>query len=394
MPDDEKPPRDEDKFSPEAIAARIERVGEETDVERVAREEEQKLLARRKERKKTALETAASKRLAKIGEGKVKRPSIAADAIPEADPLLFRAARVGQWIREHQGVFAGLVGAVVVGVGGVLGWVYWEGQRNAKASELLSQALADERGTIAAQAEDTDEDSPRARLYPQFKSVAERRDAALATYRAVESKYSGTGAAILARLGEGSLLLDAEDAQGAAAAYTAVRDSALAKADAEVRGRALEGLGFTEELLARNDASGRDAHLDRAMTEYKALEAVDVDGFKELGMYHEARVFTAKGDKAKAIELLKDLQKRVSEAGQGHAFAYLDVVALDRLRALDPTAAPPKPDFSGLGGPNGPDMSNPEIQKLIRQLQEQGSRGGLPPLAPGAVPPPPVGSAP
>jgi hypothetical protein len=406
VPDDEKPapddkqaPEDEtseveaadgDKFRPEAIAARIHTLGEETETDRIAREEEQKLLARKKDRKKTGLEAAASKRLARIGEGKVKRPSVAVDAIPEADPLLQRVARLNKWIRENQSVFAGVVGVIVIAVGSVVGWVYWQNQRNAQASMLLGQALADEHGTVATATEDTDEEAPKAQLYPTFKSADEKRDAALAKYRAVSAKYAGTGAAILARLGEASLLLDGGDAKAASAAYTQVRDSALAKADAEVRGRALEGLGFVEELLARTDGDARDAHLDRALAEFKALEAVDVDGFKELGMYHESRVYVAKGDKAKAIEVLKDLEKRVTDSSQGHTFAYLDVVVADRLRALDPTALPPKPTgLGGLGGPGGVDMSNPEVQKLIRQLQERGQQGGgLPPM------PAPPGTAP
>ncbi len=408
MPDDEKPKPDEqapeeetseaevvdgDKFRPEAIAARIDKFGDETETDRIAREEEQKLLVRRKDRKKTGLEAAASKRLAKIGEGKVKRPSVAVDAIPEADPLLQRVARVNKWIQQNQSLFAGIVGVVVIAVGGLVGWVYWQNQRSAQASALLGQALADEHGTVsAAAAEDSEEDTPRAQLYPTFKTAEERRDAALAKYRKVATKYSGTGAAILARLAEGSLLLDGGDAKGAAASYTDVRDSALAKADAEVRGRALEGLGFVEELLARTDSAGRDAHLDKALTEFKALEAVDVDGFKELGMYHQARVHADKGDKAKAIEILKDLEKRVSDPSQGHPFAYLDVVVTDRLRALDPSAVPPKP--AGLNGlPSGLDTSDPEaVQRFLRQLQERSQQGGPMPSMPPM--PAPAGSAP
>ena len=49
MPDDEQ--KSEDKFGPEAIAARIEKMGEETEADRTAREEEQKLQQRRKNRR-------------------------------------------------------------------------------------------------------------------------------------------------------------------------------------------------------------------------------------------------------------------------------------------------------------------------------------------------------
>ena len=64
-------------------------------------------------------------------------------------------------------------------------------------------------------------------------------------------------------------------------------------------------------------------------------------GFKELGMYHQARVLEAKGDKDKAKELLKSIRERVNKPGEGHPFPYLESVAEDRLRALDPSEVPP-----------------------------------------------------
>jgi len=386
-------PVHEDRFAPDAIAARIDRLGNESEAERLAREEEQKLLERRKQQKKgkRGLEAAASKRLSRIGDVKVKRPSAASDAyIPEADPLLGRARDARQWIEKHQGLFAGLVGLVVVGLGGALGWTYWQGKRNADASALLAQAFADEHGHVSDKDDDDEQEGTRpAQLYPTFKSIADRRGAALAKYREVESKYPGTGAAILARLAEAGILLDQGDAKGAIEDFDDVKASPLAAADAEVRGRALEGEGFAHELLAASDAAGQARHLDDALAAFKGLEQIDVGGFKELGIYHEARVFQAKGDKAKAIELLKDVYKRTTEPGEGHRFSYLEFVVEDRLRDLDPSALPPKAPKKGPGGDPGSnlDMSNPKMQELLRRLQEQGQGGGMPPLpGPGGAP--------
>ena len=89
------------------------------------------------------------------------------------------------------------------------------------------------------------------------------------------------------------------------------------------------------------------------------------------------------------IELLKDVAKRVSEPGSDHPFSYLEYVVDDRLRALDPTALPPRPKMGGAGGPGGGapgdvDMSDPQIQQLLRQLQQQQQGGGGAPMpAPG-----------
>jgi hypothetical protein len=380
-----------DKFRPEAIAARIERLGEETDLDRLASEEEKKLIERKRQKKKgkKGLESAASKRLAKIGEGKVKRPSALADVVaPGADPLLERAARARTWIRDHRQTFGALVTIAALGVGGALGWMYWQDKRNDESSALLAQGFAAEHGHISDTADDDDDDDSKSKqLYPTFKSVGDRRDAALAKYRAVESKYSGTGAAILARLAEAALLLDAGDAKGAMAAYDDVQKSPLALADAEVRGRAIEGRGFCEELLAQSDEAAAPAHRDAAVAAYRELEAVDLKGFKELGKYHEARVLAAKGDKAAAIDLLKEVHRLVSEPGETRPFPYLEFVAEDRLRELDPTALPPKPPpmKPGAGAGAGADTDDPRVQEMLRHLKEQAEQKGHGPApAPGA----------
>jgi hypothetical protein len=408
-PADEKPAgeKPEDRFRPEAIAARIDAIGAETELERVERDEEKKLLERKKAQKKRGLEAAASKRLAKIGEGNVKRPSALRDNMaPDADPVVDLATRVSSWVKENRQTFGAVVTVAALAAAGFAGWTYWQEKRNAEASVVLAQALADQHGTISDKDDDEDDDTKAKPLYPSFKTAADRREAALAKYRLVESKFSGTGAAMLARLAEGSLLLDAGDAKGAVTAFDDVRNSPLGQADAEVRGRALEGTGFANELLATTDAGGKDKHLDDALAAFQKLENVEIDGYRELGKFHQARVLQAKGDKAKAVELLKDVQKRVSEPGETHPFSYLQFVVEDRLRELDPSALPPKaprmpPGAGGTPGvaPGGKglDMNDPQIQKLLEQLKHQKQGGGppapiLPPM-PGNAPAPP-GNAP
>jgi hypothetical protein len=118
---------------------------------------------------------------------------------------------------------------------------------------------------------------------------------------------------------------------------------------------------------------------------------VDVKGFKELGKYHEARVLAAKGDKAGAIDLLKEVHRLVSEPGETHPFSYLEFVAEDRLRELDPTALPPKAPAmkpgAGGGPGGGPESDNPQVQEILRKLKEQAEQKGRGPApAPGAPP--------
>jgi hypothetical protein len=384
VPDDEQ--KSEDKFGPEAIAARIEKMGEETEADRTAREEEQKLLQRRKQQKKGGLEAAASKRLAKIGETAVKRPSALS-----ADPGLDRATKVGKWVESHSQTVALAVGFVVIALGGFGTWWYLQDKHVGDASVLLGQAFAADHGRIVPKDQDDDDTAVASKqLYPSFATASERRATSLAKYRSLEDKYPGTGAAIVSRLSEAALLLDAGDGQGALEAFDAVASSPLALADAEVRGRALEGKGFADELLAGKDEANRDKYREDALTAYRALEAVDVAGFKELGMFHQARIAVDKGDKARAIELLKDVTKRVNDPSQTHSFAYLQFAAEDRLRDLDPTALPPKAAATGAGegaGGSTPDMSDPKIQELIRKLQAQAKGGGGAPASPAPATP-------
>jgi len=134
VPDDEQ--KSADKFGPEAIAARIEKMGEESEADKTAREEEQKLLARRKQQKKSGLEAAASKRLAKIGETAVKRPSAVS-----ADPGLDRATKLTKWVEANRQTVGLLVGVAVIGGGGLAGWWYVQDKHTIDASLLLGQAF-------------------------------------------------------------------------------------------------------------------------------------------------------------------------------------------------------------------------------------------------------------
>jgi len=327
------------------------------------RERQSKL--KKKGQGKAALAKAASKKLAEVRE-KRKRDDVAS-AADAADPLLSRTNQVGGWLQNNQKAVQIGGGALAVGLLGVGAYLFYQQKHEADASVDLSHAIADDRGLIGEPPPEDDENrikDPR----PIFKTAAEKRDAALAKYKTVQAKYPGTGAAYLARLGEASVLLDKRDADGAIAAYTDAKASPLAGADIEVRGRAIEGLGFAYELKARLDPAQKDKHLDLALAEYKSLEnAIDAKGFKELGMYHQSRVMQAKGDTAKAKELLVQLRERISKPGETHPFAYLEEMAADRLRLIDPKAVPPKPKYN-----------EAQIQQMLQKLRmgQGGGQGG------------------
>ena len=373
---EEEEDEEEDKASPEAIAKRVEAFGGEDESDRIAREEEQKLAERRRKLKKRGgkkgLELAASKKLSKIG--KKGRPTRAVPAAVEAaDPLIERTQRFGEWAQKNAKVVWSVVGVAVVLLAGLGTYTYFDKKKSQDASKGLAAAVADERAPIGDPDKvKDDEDVPPL----MFKTQDERRDAALSKYHDVATKYPGTGAATLARLGEGSLLLDKRDADKAVDAFTDVKDTALAKADAEVRGRAVEGLGFAYELRAQLKPEGRDKDLDAAIQAFRELEATDTLGFKELGMYHQARVYEAKGDTTKAKEVLHALHDRLAAPDkQGHQLDSLAALADDRLRRLAPMALPPKRvNYSASGRPQlPPELLNQLPPELRAKLMGGGS---------------------
>jgi hypothetical protein len=367
--------------SPEAIARRVAALSEEDESDRIAREEERKLAERRatqkKGKKKSGLEAAASKKLAKIGtraEPK-RRVAVAADA----DPLIEKTAKLSDWAKKNQRVVQ-IVGALIAAaLLGVAGFLYYDHKHEVDASVLLAKAVADESARIGEPPKEDEESDG----LPVFKTYEARRDSALAKYREIEQKYPKTGAAILARLAEGSLLLDKHDPAGAIAAYTDVKSSALAAADQEVKGRAIEGLGFAYELQAAANPADEAKHLDEALKTYKELEnTVDVRGFKELAMYHQARVLMEKGDKDKAKELLVAVRDRMDKpdesampgAPSGPSFPYLSELAVDRLRELDPNAAPKSAVQTAPGG--NTQLTPAQLKKMMEELQKKSGGGG------------------
>jgi hypothetical protein len=372
-----------DSANPEAIARRVAALGEEDQIEKLARDEERKLAERRagkKKGKKGGLEVAASKKLSKIGTRAEPKRTLAVAA--DADPLIEKTAKLSEWAKENQKTVQ-IVGALIAAaLLAVAGFMYFEHKHELEASTLLTKAVEDERAPVGEAPKDDPDKEPETKL--MFKTHDERRDSALKKYREVQAKYPKSGAAILARLAEGSLLLDKHEPDPAAAAFTDVKGSALASADKEVKGRAIEGLGFASELKAQANAAESAKHYDAALAAYKELEnTIEVRGFKEMAMYHQARVLQNKGEKDKAKELLVSLKERLNKPEDtsgnipnGPPFPYLKEVAMDRLREIDPTAAPKESTRTAPGG--SPQLTPAQIRKMIEDAQKKGKAGGDP----------------
>jgi tetratricopeptide (TPR) repeat protein len=289
------------------------------------------------------------------------------------DALARGSAGAMRWLKKNFGAVQWVIlGVIALGIGYAIYDSRMDKRAEQASAELMKGALS-ERGRISGAATPPKPEDAVDDPTPVFKSADERRETALASYRKVVSGYPGTGASILARMGEAGILLDKHDWDGAINAYREVRDSALAKADVTVRGRAIEGMGLASEGKGDSDA---------ALKSYHELENTDARGLKELGMYHQARILFAKGNADQAKELLKSAREKLKSAdsvnpnnpmSESRPFAFLETQIDDLLRRIDPSAVPSTPTaMPGMGGMPG--MGEPGQQvtpEKLKRLQEQ-----------------------
>ena len=278
------------------------------------------------------------------------------------DALSRITSGAGRWIRKNFHIIQWVIVGAAVATGGVLFYISRVEKTEGTASGTLADAVAADRGKVLAEDKRSDEEKE---LDPSrvFKSADERADTALAAYNKVIDEHAGSGAAILAKLGQAGVMLDKKDYAHALEAFSAVASSTLAGADPDVKGRALEGLGFAKE--GKGD-------LDGALATFKEIEAIDAKGFKELGLYHQARILIAKKETEKAKELLKSVREKLqAPSADGRPFQFLEAVVDETLRKLDPSAVPARPQ---LGGPKGSSMSPEEIERLLKKARENAEK--------------------
>jgi hypothetical protein len=336
---------------------------------RAARRREE---ATRRKRKKSGGEEMPKDKNARAKELLARRREQATERRPVQllpgemveDALSRMSSGASNWIKKNFHILQwGFLVALLAG-GGVLFYLSRSEKKDATSSSALAAAVAADRGKILA--EDTrSEDEKELDLTKTFKTADERADTALAAYNKVIDEHGGTGAAMLAKLGQAGVLLDKKDYAHALEAYSAVVSSPLAGADPDVKGRAIEGVGFAKE--GKGD-------LDGALASFKELEGIDAKGYKELSLYHQARVLIAKGDNDKAKELLKSAREKLqAPAAEGRAFPFLEAVVDETLRKVDPTAVPARAAF---GGPKGQSMTPEEIEQLLKRARDNAQKKG------------------
>jgi hypothetical protein len=132
--------------------------------------------------------------------------------------------------------------------------------------------------------------------------------------------------------------------------------SQLASTDADLRCRAIEGVGLSEEGQGR---------MNEALAAFVELGKSDVVGFGPLGLYHQARLANKKGERDKAKELAKSALEKLEKAkgsdktvALGAPDSFTESAVRDLLESIDPSAA---------ARPASPSLTPEQIQKLTEQ---------------------------
>lgn len=277
------------------------------------------------------------------------------------DAIARGTARAGKWAKTNAAILQFVLIAAVLGGAGY-GVYTWQSSSKAEvASTDLMVAVNADRGRIdpaGTKPSANDEEE----ILPVFKTASERNVAALTGYRKARSARADSGTALLARLGEAGVLLDQRSFDEALAAYREVKGSPLAAADPDVRGRCIEGVGFA--LEGKGD-------LDGAVKAFKELETITgIKIYKELGMYHQARLLAAKGEKDVPLKLIKEARERLQTTGEARNATYLIGVLDELQRKVDPNSMPKR----NLGGA-GRQPSLEELQKLQQQVLQEIEKG-------------------
>ena len=273
------------------------------------------------------------------------------DAGEVVDDALARAAHTSMtWLRKN---FHTVQWVVVLAVAAGIAWQIYDYRANRnreKETDVLMDAVEAQRGRVPP-AEGPDPGASPDDLRQQFPSDQARLGAAEESYAKVAGEGDDSAPAIFAKLGRAGVLFDEGKYDEALAEYNAVKTSALAEHDADVKGRVLESIGLC--LEAKKD-------LDAALGTFRELENKEISGFTTLAKYHQARLLFAKGDKDKALGLIKQVREKLAKDRKpGEPPGYLEVSARELHRTMDPAAAEaPMPGMAALD----------ELQKVHDQM--------------------------
>lgn len=309
-------------------------------------------------RKRRELLERRKRAAAAPAEGEQSDVSLAVD-----DALARGGAATAEWLKRNWKWMQWALVACMLGGIASLVWIWRSSKVGAAASDLLASAVAAEDAPVLAP--DKDKRTPEEKKRDTrviYASYEERDKVALERYQKAAGEKGSSATSALASLGLAGMKLDKGDWDGAIAGYEEVLRSPLGQADADVKARASEGLGFAYE--------GKKDY-DKALATFAKLGEVAGPMYKVLGKYHRARMLEAKGDKDEAKKLYEEARKDIEtnrldvlkvSGGSMNPYRWLERAVDDALARIDPSSV--KPKFIPGGG--GLQLSPDQAKQLLK----------------------------
>jgi len=328
-----------------------------------------------RDRNQTVRDEAAQKR--KTRRDAERRAAVTRNLAPGemVDDALARSTQAATtWLKRHFNKMQWVI--VAVAVGGIGSQIYRSRvhKSEAKATDALMAGVFAEIGRVGTEDESgpdpsTGIEDPR----QHFADDAARLKAAEERFRAAGGSPS---VKTLAELGLAGVLFDAGKHKDALAAYQAVQGSALAKTDADVRLRSLEGAALAQEALGNKEAAQKG---------FRELGNSDIAYFAALGLYHQGRLAFAAGEREPAKDFLKKAIDKAGTPPPESAPSYIAHAAKELLATIDPNAAAAsaKTTLSAeqlqvlmqqaaqKKGASPSDISKEKLDEMLRQVTKQ-----------------------
>jgi tetratricopeptide (TPR) repeat protein len=110
----------------------------------------------------------------------------------------------GTWLEQHRTTVFGVIGAVVLVGGGLLGYTMWQRSVESKAGTMLAEAMVIDEGRVQPPAPPAgttnDPTSPGGQLPGTYPTLQAKHEAALPKFMAAADAYPTTQAGLTARL--------------------------------------------------------------------------------------------------------------------------------------------------------------------------------------------------
>ncbi len=307
------------------------------------------------------LRAEAAARRRKLRED--ERSSAAAEGLAageRVDDALVRTADAGaKFLRDN---FVWLQWVIIAGIAAGMGFLIYEyrkGVAGEKQGAKLASILSAEFGRITSTDPVTPADRRLVDPRKEYESETARAEKAAGAW----GELKGAKAPELrlsASLGRAGSLYDLGKFDEARKAYQAVADDAASKLLPQVRGRALEGVGFTYES---------EQKYEDAKKAFEKLASVETKEFNNLQKFHVARVELLLGNRDKAKEILTELDTKLAEgAGPQGPTDYIGAAVRDLLKTVDPKKAQEEQQA----------LSAQQMQEFMKQFEAMQKKTGAP----------------